>query len=88
MFNPWVLFDGTLYTLGLNAWDFWVMLASIALLLVADILHANNVSIRDRLLSQPLPVRWLVWYGALFIILIFGVYGPGYDAASFIYFQF
>ena len=29
-----------------------------------------------------------VIYGALFWILLFGVYGPAFDAASFIYFQF
>ena len=88
VFNPWVLFDGTLYTLGLNQADFWVMIASVAVLAAVDILHHRGVHIRDRLLEQSLPIRWGVLYLALAILLIFGVYGPGYDAASFIYFQF
>lgn len=88
VFNPWVLFDGTLYTLGLSAVDFWVMVASLAVLLGVDLLHLRGVRIRERLLRQPLPVRWAVCYGALLAVLIFGVYGPAYDAASFIYFQF
>ncbi len=87
-FNPWVLFDGTLYTLGLSAVDLWVLVAAIALLLTADILHERGVRIRDSLLRQPLPLRWAVYYGAVMVLLVFGVYGPGYDAASFIYFQF
>ena len=88
VWNPWVLFDGTLYTLGLERVDFWVMMASLAVLLGVDILHARNISIRDSLLRQPTAVRWAVYYGALLSILIFGVYGPAYDATSFIYFQF
>ena len=88
VWNPWLLVDGTLYTLGLEQADLWLLVLSIAILAGVDILHARGVSIRDSLLSWPLPVRWAVVYGALFWILLFGVYGPACDAASFIYFQF
>ena len=37
---------------------------------------------------QPLPYRWAVYYTAVFAVLIFGVWGPGYSAANFVYFQF
>lgn len=86
--NPWALFDGTLYTLGLSRVDFWIMLASIAVLLGVDILHARGIYIRETVLGWPLPVRWALIYGLIFWILLFGVYGPAYDATSFIYFQF
>ncbi len=88
VWNPWQLVDGTLYTLGLEPADFTVMLLSIGILLGVDILHAKGVSIRENVLSWPLPVRWGLVYAALFWILLFGVYGPAFDAASFIYFQF
>ena len=88
VWNPWVLFDGTLYTLGLNRIDFWVMMASIGTLLAVDVLHARGVRIRDCVLGWPLPVRWALIYAAIFSILLFGIYGPAYDAAGFIYFQF
>ena len=88
VWNPWLLVDGTLYTLGLEQADFWLMVLSILILLFVDILHNKGVSIRDSLLNWPLPVRWGFIYGALFWILLFGVYGPAFDAASFIYFQF
>ncbi len=88
VWNPWLLMDGTLYTLGLERADFWIMVASIAVLLGVDILHGRGIAIRDTLLSWPLPVRWGLIYCAIFWILLFGIYGPAYDAASFIYFQF
>lgn len=88
VFNPWVLVDGTLYTLGLDRANFWILLASIAVLLGVDLLHAREIRIRESLLRQPLPIRWGVAYASILALLIFGIYGPAYDAASFIYFQF
>lgn len=87
-FNPWILFDGTLYTLGLSQIDFWVGVLAILTIFAVDILHERGVHIRDWVLEQNLFFRWAVYLAALFTILIFGFYGPNYDAAQFIYFQF
>lgn len=88
VFNPWILFDGTLYTLGLNRQDFWVMIISILIMAGVDLVHAKGISIRESIARWPLPARWTMMYGLIIWILLFGVYGPGYDAAGFIYFQF
>lgn len=88
VWNPWLLVDGTLYTLGLEQADFWIMVISIGILVFVDILHARGTAIRETLLGWPTPVRWALVYGIIFWILLFGVYGPAYDATSFIYFQF
>jgi len=87
-FNPWVLFDGTLYTLGLSRIDFWVGVLAILTIFAVDWLHEKNVHIRDWVLKQNWIFRWVLYFIALFAILIFGFYGPNYDAAQFIYFQF
>lgn len=88
VFNPWVLFDGTLYTLGLSMVDFWVGILAILVIAAVDLLHERNIHIREWILRQNLLFRWTVYFVALFTILIFGFYGPNYDAAQFIYFQF
>ena len=88
IFNPWVLFDGTIYSLGLDAINFWITLCAIMVLFIVDVLHEKEIHIRDRILRQPLPVRWGLYYAAGLAIIIFGVYGPAYNAGSFIYFQF
>lgn len=87
-FNPWVLFDGTLYTLGLSQIDFWVGVLSIMIIFLVDSLHERKVHIREWILEQNLVFRWVIYFAAIFTILIFGFYGPNYDAAQFIYFQF
>lgn len=38
--------------------------------------------------SWPVVVRWTCYLGLVMIVLIFGVYGPGYDVRAFTYFQF
>ena len=86
--NLSVLFDGGLYSLGLSRLDFTIGLLSIFVLLAVDVLHERRVQIRSWILSQDLWFRWTVYFLAIFAVLIFGFYGPNYDAAQFIYFQF
>jgi hypothetical protein len=44
--------------------------------------------IREIIMRQNIFVRWAFYYGAIFIILILGIYGASYKATDFIYFQF
>lgn len=86
--NPWIFFDETLYTLGLTRLELGILLCSIGVLLGVDIAHEHGVSLRRKLGEQNLAFRWLVYIAVIVFILIYGVYGPGYNAAQFIYFQF
>ena len=45
-------------------------------------------SLRESLAAKNIVIRWIVIYAALFAVIIFGVYGPGFDASSFIYEKF
>ena len=44
--NPWILFDGSLYKLGLGAAEFRFMLICIGVLIFADIMKRMGISIR------------------------------------------
>ncbi len=88
LWNPWVLTDGTLYTLGLSFASFWAGIVSMLLLLGVSVAQYRGVRIRDRFSEQGLIFRWTVSLGLIFSIIIFGIYGPGYSASQFIYFQF
>ncbi len=78
---------GSVTAMGLDKKDFFVALGSIAFLLLADGVQ-SRCKVRERLAAFPLAVRWAVYYLAIFVVLILGVYGPNYDASAFIYFQF
>ncbi len=85
VWNPAVLFDGSLFGLGLDWIEFTVGAVSLAILIVVSVLREKGGSIRDRIAAKPLPVRWLIWYALLFYTILLGYYGPDYDAAEFIY---
>ncbi len=86
-FNPWILFDGSLYVMGLNKLEFSIMLLSIVILLFANILQ-RKYNVRNLLSRQIILFRWPIYFAGIFAVIIFGIYGPGYDAANFLYFQF
>lgn len=87
VFNPWVLFDGSLYNLGLDQKDFTVGILAIFALTIVSLLRRNTRLI-NIIGKQNIIVRWVFYFTFLYSILIFGIYGPGYEAQQFIYFQF
>lgn len=84
VFNPWVLWNQSVYLLGLDAKNVWILFFAIAILLLVSILQTKT-DIRGWLAKQGIVFRYAVVYLALFAVLIFGIYGPGYDAVQFIY---
>ena len=86
--NTWVLFDGSLFTLGLDAKDFNVLIVFIAIMIAVDYLRSKKISLTESLGKQNILMQWFVFLAGIWVILILGIYGPGFDAAQFIYFQF
>lgn len=86
--NPWVLFDGSLYTCGLDEKNFTLMILAVFVLLFADICKAKAIKIREVIIRQDGWFRWLLISCTITAILLFGIWGPSFDQASFIYFQF
>jgi D-alanyl-lipoteichoic acid acyltransferase DltB (MBOAT superfamily) len=87
-FTPWVFTDQSLFKFGLSHGSINVGFVGIIVLIVADILCYNGVVMREKILSQSIWYRWLIMIGAILVILIFGIWGAGYNASSFIYQQF
>lgn len=84
VWNPQVIWDGSLLQLGLDRVEAAVTVLSL-LLLWAVSLAGRKGPVRDRIAKKPLPVRWVLWYALLFAVILLGYYGPGYSAAEFIY---
>lgn len=88
-FNPWTLFDQSLYTLGLNQQEIHILLVAAAVLLFVDLIRYRKKKTLDIFLEeQCIWFRWGILFFLFFFILIFGMYGPAFDAKQFIYFQF
>ncbi len=87
--DPWTLFDQSIYTWGLDQKEFKVMLFGLIILFLVDLVKKiSGRNIDDFLAEQCLWFRWSALLILLFSCVIYGVYGVGYDASQFIYFQF
>ena len=85
----WNLFNGGLYSLGLDRVEMNVLFVSLLVLLLADLVRYFRKQQLDAFLAeQNLWFRWSVLLALIAAVAIFGIYGPGYDAQQFIYFQF
>lgn len=65
------------------------LLTVIAILVVfaVDVLSTRH-NLAAFVRKQPLPLRWAGYLAVIFIITVFGYYGPAYDVAGFAYFRF
>ena len=86
--NFHIFLDGSLYNCGIDPANFAVMILGIAILAVADCFKYKGIRIRDVIMRQKYPVRWAVYTVTILMVLVFGIWGPAFDKASFIYFQF
>ncbi len=86
--NISILWNGALYDLGIGFKSFLVLMFGIAVLLFADFMKYKGIQIRKVILEQELWCRWICYLSMALFILVFGIWGGSYDAASFIYFQF
>lgn len=87
--DPWTLFDESIYTWGLDRKEFWIALLAIAVMLTVD--AVRRISQRDviyLLNQQCIWFRWGLYLLLLFSILVLGQYGPEYDPQIFLYFEF
>lgn len=88
VFNPWVFTDGTLLTLGLDAANWNVLILSMLILLAVSIANENGINVRERISQQNIIFQWICYLAGIFAVLIFGIYGSGYDASAFMYLNF
>ena len=84
-FNPWVLTDGALANMGLNTPNLCILLLGIGIFFCVSLLQEKGYRLRECIARQNIVFRWTLYLVAIYAILVFGVYGYGYDAASFIY---
>ena len=86
--NPWILTDGGLFAIGLDGYQIFVVLVSVLVLFSVSCVHYYGRHLRAPILGANIFARWTVIFIMIFTVLIFGIYGPGYDESQFIYFQF
>ena len=72
--------------LGLTEFDWRILLLSLFVVVIVDILHViYKEQLMNMFLQENLCVRYIIFIGLFVSTVVFGIYGAGYDAATFIY---
>ncbi|MCR4585547.1 MAG: hypothetical protein K5686_07445 [Lachnospiraceae bacterium] len=74
--------------LGWTVWDYAIISVALLIQFAVSILKERGVMIREGIAGFVLPLRWLIYIAALYAVVIFGKYGPGFDAVDFVYMDF
>lgn len=88
-YDPWILFDGGLGTLGIPVTEFNILIAAVLILIVVDGLRVSKGKKPDELIRSQ--NEWFRWTVALLLIcacVFFNCSGDGISKNQFIYFQF
>ncbi len=86
--DPYDLFNGKLFTYGMDRANFMILAVSLLTQFIVSWCQRDGSSLRSHIEAQPMLLRWGLILAAIAAVLLFGVYGPGFDASRFIYFQF
>lgn len=85
----WALVDQSVLNLGLDGLELNIIVVALMLLFAVDFVkYRQKMNIDQWLTKQWIVFRWIALIGMLFFVLVLGYYGPGFDSAQFIYFQF
>ena len=86
--TPWVFSDGSILKQGLDAMDMNVGIIGILFVIIMDAINYRGTDLKEKLIHEGIWFRWAVMIFFIMLVLIFGIWGPGYDASQFIYQQF
>lgn len=88
-FNPWVLFDESLFRYGIDRREWGILAVALLILFVVDLLrYKRNRNFGDLLVKQNLWFQYVVLFLLIASIFVYGEYGIDFDSNQFIYFQF
>ncbi len=83
--NPWIFFDQSVLSLGVSYRDLNILMIGLLMLLVVGILREKYKYARLWIKQQTFVFRWVIWIGLSILVIIYGMYGPEFDARDFIY---
>ena len=79
---------GNLALPGFDERRFFVVVLALVLLWWVSRKEEQGIDCRDWIAQRPIVLRWLIYYGVIFAVLIFGAYGAAYNASAFVYMQY
>ena len=79
-----------IFSLGIQDYDYVVIILGIILIWIVSMIQEKHqdTDIRTMLDKKPFMLRFAAVYLGIVAVVVFGIYGSGYNAADFVYMQF
>ena len=104
VFNPQIFIDGSLLNLGLDIYQWGILLVSLAVFITVSTIQyrmelardgkitgsrfEGYSNLREYIASKKIVIRWIVYFALFLMVLLLAEYGPGFNAADSIYDDF
>jgi len=69
--------NGTLFTMGIDAYDIMLVAAVIIIVFIIGLLKEKGINIREAIAKKNIVLRWTLYYALIISIILFGTYGLG-----------
>ena len=70
---------------GMSGYEYIVVFFAVLVVLIYNTMREFRIPFEEKFAKLPEAVRWCGWLLLLFAVIMFGAYGPGYDAVAMIY---
>lgn len=77
--------DGSIFQMGMARKDFLIVALFLGAVFAVGVLQERGVRLGARVARTPVPVRFVIYYGVVLSLIIFGAYGAGYVPVDPIY---
>ncbi len=76
--------------LGLGKKQYLLLLAGVVFIFIISVIQERHdkTTMRELLDKKPFMLRWAAVFVGVMAVVVFGIYGSGFDAADFVYMQF
>lgn len=73
---------------GLNKYDFVILIIGVVILFIYSLMVEKGKDVYKELNKSNFIIKYGIYILFILMIIVFGIYGPGYDTSDFIYGQF
>lgn len=77
--------DQTIFTFGMDVYDFRIVLFTVLLIFVLGLIQEKGISIRETVSEKNIIMRFSLYYALIMFTVVFGAYGKGYIPVDPIY---
>ena len=72
-------------SLSIGVHDYIIVAVGYIIIFIWGVLKETNYPLREKFEKLSTPVRWSFLYAVIMAVILFGAYGPGYDAVAMLY---